>query len=297
MSELRFRSNVRSAYTAILSILVIGAFTIPIAISQLEIYLRKESVPLRRTLNTIDDDLGPWDRAIGKDGEPKPDSIFGMEMIEGLGTDLYLDRLLANGDRQINVHVAYYTGMIDDVPHVPERCWDANGMTQSMSPQIYDLDLVIEGATVEDSPLNRATGEPYPRVDVVNLGKPVPVHLPIGDAKMTVTQFDPDSKKPRFKQVGGYFFIANGRMAPSARDVRMMAFDPSEKYAYYCKIQLSYLTTIQSGDSDDAAVEEFLEIAEDLIPRLLPEVMNCLPDWPSIEAQVETADADGEAKA
>ena len=119
MSPLRFRSNVRVAYVSLLSILVIGAVTIPIAIAQLEIYLRKESVPLRRTLNTIDDDLGPWDRAIGKDGKPKQDSIFGAEMIEGLGTDLYLDRFLANGDIQINVHVAYYTGMIDDVPHVP----------------------------------------------------------------------------------------------------------------------------------------------------------------------------------
>ena len=296
MKVLRFQTSIRAAYVSLLTILVIGAVTIPVAIAQLEIYLRKEPVPLRRTLNTIDDDLGPWDRATEKNGEPRPDTIFGVEMIEGLGTDLYLDRYLANGDRQINVHVAYYTGMIDDVPHVPERCWDANGMTQSMSPQIYDLDLVIEGATVEDSPMNRATGEPYPRVDVVNLGKPVPVHLPIGDAKMTVTQFDPDSKKPRLKQVGGYFFIANGRMAPSARDVRMMAFDPTEKYAYYCKIQLTYLTTIQSGDSDDAAVEEFLEISEDLIPRLLPEVMNCLPDWPTIEAQVETAGDDGEAE-
>ena len=45
--------------------------------------------------------LGPWDRAIGKDGKPKPDSIFGMEMIEGLGTDLYLDRLLSDGDRDV----------------------------------------------------------------------------------------------------------------------------------------------------------------------------------------------------
>ena len=287
MSEIRFRSNVRAAYMALLSILVIGAFTLPIVISQLEIYLRKEPVPLRRTLNTIDDDLGPWDRAIGRDGKPKPDSIFGMEMIEGLGTDLYLDRLLANGDRQINVHVAYYTGMIDDVPHVPERCWDANGMTQSMSPQVFDLDLTIEGATIEDSPLNRATGEPYPRVDVVNLGEPVPVHLPIGDAKMTVTQFDPDSKKPRFKQVGGYFFIIDGRLTSSFGDLEL------GNHGYSCKVQLSYLTKIQSGDSDDAAVAEFVEIAEDLLPSLLPEIMRCLPDSPGIDGSAGPVESVG----
>lgn len=282
---------------ALISILVIGAVTIPIAIAQLEIYLRKESVPLRRTLNTIDDDLGPWDRAIGEDGKPRQDTIFGMEMIEGLGTDLYLDRYLADGDRRINVHVAYYTGMIDDVPHVPERCWDANGLTQSISPRIVDLDIEVEGATLDGSPVNRATGEPYPRVDVLNLGRPVPVHLPVGDAQMTVTQFDIDDKNPRRKQVGGYFFIANGRMAPSAGDVRMMAFDPSEKYAYYCKIQLTYVGSIQSGEPDDAVVDEFIDIAEDLIPRLLPEVMNCLPDWPSIETDAARAGAGEEIEA
>ena len=297
MSDLRFQSNIRFAYTALLSILVIGAVTIPVAIAQLEIYLRKEPVPLRRTLNAIDDKLGPWNRAMGKDGEPRADTIFGIEMIEGLGTELYLDRYLANGDSSINVHVAYYTGMIDDVPHVPERCWDANGLKQSMSPRVVTLDFEVDGATTEGSPINKATGEPYPRVDVINLGKPFPVHLPIGEPRMTVTQFDPSDKNPRLKQVGGYFFIANGRMAPSARDVRMMAFDPSEKYAYYCKIQLTYVTTIKSGDSEDAAVEEFIDIAEDLVPRLLPEVMNCLPDWPSVETQVETGGDEGEAEA
>ena len=35
MSEIRFRSNVRAAYVALLSILVVGAVTIPIAIAQL----------------------------------------------------------------------------------------------------------------------------------------------------------------------------------------------------------------------------------------------------------------------
>ena len=287
MTELRFQSSVRSAYVALVSILVLGAVAIPVVISQLEIYLRKESVPLRRTLNTIDDDLGRWDRAKGKDGEPKEDAVFGVEMIEGLGTELYLDRWMTSRGRDVNVHVAYYTGMIDDVPHVPERCWDANGLTQSISPRVVDLDLDFKDASTVGSPVNRATGEPYPMVDILELGEPVPVHLPVGGPRMTITQFDLDDKKPRLKQVGGYFFIANGRMAPSAGDVRMMAFDPSEKYAYYCKVQLTYQGTVRSGQDDDAVVEEFLEIAEDLLPRLIPEVMHCLPDWPEIEGSAK----------
>ena len=285
MKEIRFETSVRRVYVALLSILLIGAVTIPLVIAQLEIYLRKESVPLRRTLNSIDDDLGSWDRVRDGEGNPREDTLFGEEMIEGLGTNLYLDRYVTDGRHQVNVHVAYYTGMIDDVPHVPERCWDANGLTQSMSPRVIDLDLRFEGLRTEGTPVNQATGEPYSTVTVMNLGEEFPVHLPVGDARMTVTQFDPNDQKPRLKQVGGYFFVANGRMAPGAKDVRLMAFDPSEKYAYYCKIQLTYVGTVDSGEEDDAVVEEFIDIAEDLLPRLLPEVMKCLPDWPEIESR------------
>ncbi len=285
MKEIRFETSVRRVYVALLSILLIGAVTIPLVIAQLEIYLRKESVPLRRTLNSIDDDLGSWDRVRDGEGNPREDTLFGEEMIEGLGTNLYLDRYVTDGRHQVNVHVAYYTGMIDDVPHVPERCWDANGLTQSMSPRVIDLDLRFEGLRTEGTPVNQATGEPYSTVTVMNLGEEFPVHLPVGDARVTVTQFDPNDQKPRLKQVGGYFFVANGRMAPGAKDVRLMAFDPSEKYAYYCKIQLTYVGTVDSGEEDDAVVEEFIDIAEDLLPRLLPEVMKCLPDWPEIESR------------
>ena len=297
MTELRFQSSVRSAYVALVSILVLGAVTIPVVIARLEIYLQKESVPLRRTLNTIDDDLGPWNRARGKDGKEKEDTVFGVEMIEGLGTELYLDRWMTSRGRDVNVHVAYYTGMIDDVPHVPERCWDAAGLPQSIAPRIVELDLEYDGVSTDGSPVNKATGEPYPVVEVLELGQPVPVHLPVGEPRMTVTQFDRDTKNPRLKQVGGYFFIANGRMAPSAGDVRMMAFDPSEQYAYYCKVQLTYSGTVRSGEDDEAVLAEFVGIAEDLLPTLIPEVMNCLPDWPTIEGKDATANDDGEAEA
>jgi len=30
-------------------------------------------------------------------------------------------------------------------------------------------------------------------------------------------------------------------------------------------------------------VQRFLQAAEDLLPRLIPEVMKCLPDWPTVE--------------
>lgn len=288
---LRFTGSIRKAFATLLAFLVLGVVTIPVVIAQLEIYLRKEPVPLVRPLNNVNDSLGDWRRARDDDGKALPDTQFGAEMIEGLGTSLYLDRMIESKGRRINLHVAFYTGMIDDVPHVPERCWDANGLSMSIPPTIHDLELDIEGASVDGSPVNRATGEPYPLVMVDDIGGEVPVHLPVGQPRITVTQFDPNDRTPKLKQVGGYFFIANGRMAPSAKDVRMLAFDPSERYAYYCKVQLTYVSSLRNGDDSDAVVQEFLEIAEDLLPELLPEVMKCLPDWPEIEARMSEGTA------
>ena len=292
-----FRSDVKYAYGSILLILLVGVISIPVMIARLEIYLQKEPVELAENLSTISVPIGSWSRARGSDGEPVADTAFGAEMIEGLGTDTYLDRTYQSGSRQIHVHVAYYTDQIDDVPHVPERCWDAAGLDQSMPATTFDLDLNFNEAILDESSfVNGATGRPYRRLERTNaIGDPMIIHLPIGEAQMTITEFQTNPKNPRVRQVGGYFFLANGRLAPSAKDVRLLAFDPREKYAYYCKLQLTYRGTVQSGEADDAVVSEFVEIAEDILPDLIPEVMRCLPDWPAIEKSVTSAAAVSEA--
>jgi hypothetical protein len=287
---MKFRRSVIPAFVTLLVMFGVGFATIPIVISQLEIYLRKEEVRLRRDLRQVAIPLGPWSKAVDRDGNEIPDSSFGIEMIESLGTDKYLDRQYESDGEKIAVHVAYYSGMIDDVPHVPERCWDAQGLTQSMLPRRFELQIEYPGATTDGSPVNLATGRPYPTIERLNaIGISEKVHLPIsgrdGQVAITVTEFLPVPGDPSIRRVGGYFFIANGRIAAGAGDVRMMAFDPREKYAYYCKVQLSYQGRLVTGEADDAVVMRFLDVAKDVLPRLIPEVMKCLPDWPEVETR------------
>ena len=282
---LRFSKRVRWTFAALLSITVIGVI-VPI-ITRVDASLRQGPVPLRHAFGTIGDDLGSWSRAVGHDGQPRPDCIFGVEMIEALGTDLYLDRFLSDGDRQINVHVAYYTGMIDTVPHVPEQSWAGAGISISIKPQVVDLDLDFDGVTIAGSPVNPATGDPYPVVEVLELGRPVPVHLPVGTPEMTITQFDADSKNPQKKQLGGYFFIVDGRLTSDVPDA-------ARGYpGYSCKVQLTYSATRQDGEGSYAVFDEFVEIAEDLLPSLLPEIMRCLPDSPGIEGSAGPVESVG----
>ena len=81
--------------------------------------------------------------------------------------------------------------------------------------------------------------------------------------------------------VGAYFFIANGRITPSSLGVRNLAFNWTDEYAYYCKVQFS--TAFKMSTSGDKFLEEFMTGVNELTSQLLPQLMRCLPDWAEIE--------------
>jgi len=272
-------------FVALLSMLVITAFAVRHVTRGNA--LLEQVVPLRHAFGTIGDDLGSWNRAVGRDGKPTPDVVHSEEIatIGCLGTNIYLDRYLADGDRRIKVLVTYHTVEDQSSFCVPEKCWDASGMRKSIGPQVVDLDLDFDAVTTAGSPVNPVTGDPYPVVEVLELGRPVPVHLPVGTPEMTITQFDVNRDRSE-KLVGGYFFIVDGRLTPNRREL-------AKKDRYFCKVQLEYSGTWQDGEGSYAVFAEFVEIAEDLLPSLLPEIMHCLPDSPGIEGSAGPVESVG----
>jgi hypothetical protein len=82
----------------------------------------------------------------------------------------------------------------------------------------------------------------------------------------------------RHRVFGGYFFVANGRMTSSPYQVRNLAFDLTDRFAYYCKVQCTMV--VPSEDATDAA---YALAAGDLVRLAIPEIMRCLPDWPEWE--------------
>jgi hypothetical protein len=274
---MRFTPAIRPVFLAMLVMLGVGGLGLRAAMQLLDVYTRKEAVPLRQDLGSLPTKLGRWQR-VGEDQQ------MDAAMVESLGTDKYLTRSYAlDGDPKkgsVSLHLAYYTGMIDTVPHIPERCWGAGGLTQRGDPVVIDLDLPALSQTNDAAPTNAATGIRYPVVEVTN---PVSlaverVFLPVGDAAMTLTTFQ-DSRHPNTEQLGGYFFIANGRCTATTFGVRGLAFNISDRYAYYCKVQLSARYPI--GDTPSSVA--FKAQAEDFLTQLLPHLMRRLPDWPAIE--------------
>jgi hypothetical protein len=246
-------------------------------------YFSKEPVELRLPLTRIPKQLGPW-RATGQD------LTLTAEVEEALGTTSYLGRTYVrqghgrNADA-LSVQIPYYTGLIDAVPHVPDRCLQAGGWVKVTLPA--NIELPIDQSAWQPDPQrsNLDTGEPYPLLEFRHhvTGSRHTARMPIGEFRLRTTEFR-DGAKPDIRIFAGYFFIANGQVTPNPEGVRAFAFNLKTKYAYFAKIQ--FTMRVSEGKTRD----EFADIVADLAAELLPELMLCLPDWSEVEA--ESADTE-----
>ena len=274
---IHFQPKVKAVYFALLATLAVGGLGLRIGMQALDVYLKKDPVPLRADLGSIPTVMGHWQR-IGEDQQ------MDAAMVESLGTEKYLTRSYAiDGDPSkgiISLHLAYYTGMIDTVPHIPERCWGAGGLVQLGDPITMPLSVEMLSNIAPDAPVNLATGAKYPTATLIDPVTHIEekVTLPVGEFAMTVSTFQ-DPRASRVEQLGGYLFIANGRSTASTFGVRALAFNLTDRFAYYCKVQLSARYPL--GTTPSAVT--FKTNAEDFLTQLLPPLMRCLPDWPSME--------------
>jgi len=274
-----FDGRARVALILVCLTLVLGGVGLALAVQSLNVYLKKKPVDLRDHFDNIALTLGRWETVA-------EGAKLSEEMVEELGTDLYLDRQYAlDGDSRkamVNLHLAYYTGMIDAVPHVPDRCLPGAGYYQVTQPVNIPMSLTRKGWAPDPERTSRVTGEPYEIVTYRDsiTGRAVTVRMPIGAFELRTVQFS-HKNHPRELLFGGYFFIANGRVTSTPEGVKRFAFIASEEYAYYCKVQI-----LMAGPKSKMDEGRFVELAADFIEALLPELMRCLPDWADVEARM-----------
>ena len=273
-----FPRHVRVAVLVVCATLTVSGLGFHGAVKALNIHLMKKPVELQRGFAYIPRQLGQWERW----GE---DLQLEKTIVEVLGTNDYLNRKYAIGGNPANgwidFHVAYYTGMVDAVPHVPERCLTATGgMVIETRARHIDMAIGQENWRIDDGPPNTATGEPYRLFEGHDrhTRREYTVRMPVGDIVLRLWAFQ-DPRRPDLRQLSGYFFIANGRSTARAEEVRQLAFDRTDQYAYYAKIEFSMI----GGRELDEAL--FTEQVSDLLKDLLPEIMRCLPDWAEIESR------------
>ena len=256
-------------------VLVVAAASLSVAVAATETVLVKKPVDQRHDFIALPTTVGEWEMVSQADPLPK-------DLESELGTTHYISRTYRSTALDSDdpasvayVHVAYYTGMIDTVPHVPDRCWVASGSVAGPTDQVQlDLDRPVAGST---------TGTLAAELDTDGrLRVPTTLTDPVsGDASAVLpaslipaTRFTGLDPKNDREMTAVYFFAANGRFFATPNQVRALGFDPTDDYSYYCKVEV-FFPALQDRDAVPAATERFLG-------AMLPEIMACLPDWQDV---------------
>jgi hypothetical protein len=235
-----------------------------------KIVLNKEAVPLRRQLTTLPNTKDHWE--FFKADELPP------EIVDELGTTDYISWWYRDTSMPENtpgsivrLHVAYYTGLVDTVPHVPDRCFVAGGVEHN---GLFDQPVALDPArfTAHTDGGYTAMTVPHQRGYAATLPA-VEVHLP--DRDLTTKRFTYRPPNSDDQHVS-YFFIANGKFLSSPNQVRLLGFDFRDRYSYYCKVEVQVV-----GVDDPAEVQRR---TTDVLNVFLPEVLACLPDWREVQA-------------
>ena len=173
---------------------------------------------------------------------------------------IYRDNSVPVGQpfRYWHLEVYYYTGGMDTVPHIPERCMQAAG-----------------ARSVGSSDVNfRIPGLPSPWWD-----QPV---------KFRRSRFELyDDRSFRTQEVVEYYvFSLNGVPETSWENVRLQLTKPWVRYCYFAKVQFTPLGGGTRLKELDLAAEEFMG-------HFLPVILRALPMPSDIEALKSTEKAVG----
>jgi hypothetical protein len=250
-------------------VLLTAAIGLNAAVNFMQLHFKKEAVPLAKPLGAIGERFGTWVQV-------SQDQPLDKEMQDVLGTDQYIfrdyvdetvvgpgvverfrdksndeRRMILAGIRAknpfavVSLSVTYYTGMVDTVAHVPERCVTADGYEPKPGE-------------------NKAVNWPIAR-DLPQSQKPSGDNI-----EVRYINFEDQTGTSNVTRSITYFFHVNGEFVSSPLGVRQKLADLWEKRGYYAKIEV--MTTIDNSMESSRVMTDFLTSA-------LPEIHKCMPDW------------------
>ena len=261
--------------TGVLGVSAIGQQT---ALTWQKAVLFKKEVPPRHSLARIPLRVGSYQFV--------QDLPISSDEIDELGTEEFISRIYMNEDvegagRLIRLHVTYYTGMVDTVPHVPDRCFVANGVAAA---ELVDQTLSLDPGVFVPQPDGRAAATSRLRAPATRAdADPRGVYLPGTEvATKRFSYADNPTAKPSHVI---YFFSANGKFMASPHAVRANGVNIRDEYSYYAKIEVG-LVGVHDVDAAVAGTERFLD-------AFLPDILACLPDWDDVGAGAWPVDESG----
>lgn len=252
------RGNSNAPFIIACVVVAVAALLLTTATAALKLHFQKQSVAIARQLALIPADLGPW-KQVTKD-EP-----LEADMEQTLGTRQYIFRWYvdtrmvpqsaidefadASADRQqgmvrmladqqqgcaVQLAVTYYTGLIDTVAHIPDRCYIADGY----EPSSYDI-------------VNWSTG-----------------HSRSTEARYIHFE-DQTGRRAAEPMNVAYFFRVNDAYTSSPLQVRWKLQDLRQKYGFYAKVEL--MTVMKDHAKSAAVMTDFLTYAMPEIEKSWPD--------------------------
>lgn len=222
--------------------------------SWLNLNPHKQAIALRAPLASLDESvLAPY-RVVKR-------NVLDPMTLEALGTDMYLSWQLENETlprkdplRVAHLLVTYDSGGNNLVPHTPDVCWVGGGYQPAQPHENVELDLTSR-------PGNRSSA-----------GKPI-LSVPA-----RVCTFVKTALRNRSKQTVVYTFHCNGRFVATRTGVRILVNAPTNRYAYFSKVELTFPRATRVQSVEGAAM---------LFDRLLPALVR--EHWPDFQAAEEAA--------
>lgn len=239
------------AFLICVLVLAAGAGGMSMAMKRLGIITKKKPLPLRKSLELLDEgDLAPY-RVV-----PPKLKIENTEILEALGTDDYIQWVLEDNEepagspvRRFLLFITYYR-LPDRVPHVPEECWTGGGYRKLRS----------EGITFEVT-------------DTVGFEASIPAkYLVFGPQRASLW-------RDRERIPNLYFFRVNGQYAGSREQARIaLNKNLFGEYSYFSKVEVVFnrSSVVPSKEAAVGASEKLLSVILPILER---------EHWPKWENQ------------
>lgn len=210
------RVYLQPAFLICVAILAIAGSGMSIAVKSFGVYLKKDPLPLRKSLDLLDEKASAFYKVISKDKIPYE------QIIKGLGTEEYIQWILEDTNagtdsrtRYCSLFITYY-GLPDVVVHVPEECYMGSGYQRLTSETLtFNCQSVVD---------NRKFSVPSRYLVFADTGS---------------NHWRSDTKFPVL-----YLFNVNGHYADSRENTRLILNkNIFGKYSYFCKVEWNFFNT------------------------------------------------------
>jgi hypothetical protein len=151
-------------------------------------------------------------------------------------------------DGVVNMGLTYYTGLVDTVAHIPDRCYIADGY----EPSSYTT----------------------PTWNVAPAGAPA---QPLG---VHFISFEDQTGNNRVPKCVAYVFQVNGEYQCDPLEVRIRLQNLMQRYGYYAKIEL--MTVNKEREMQDVDTQTAADMMTQFLTAAKPEIEKCLPDWKKV---------------